>query len=471
MHLRRLVADRKLAFAENQKKVNFMATLLRDGFNDEDIVDKAFIKPLRTLAEIAALHQRSLLSLCPQKTTIGDFGRHRVGVIFKSPMYCESLVGIPLTTLNKLFKPLEEHHLKTKNFVPKGNCLKELLVCTLDFARSLDPIQNIFLRNLIRPPVNPIKSVKKLLSAMISANGVNFGPADQVLFDESTFASAGFPGIVLSMALIPYKINRVKKFVLLGVNNLGDMRHFELLEGYIPAEALRSSDFYKEVNKENFGKFNWPSGFKVKEFDNKTVDVPTCVLFDTNLMVELQEENTISDRSKNHIMTPCDWRLDASKHTWITVENMDIVGQHLGNASWVVEDVMEEIQGEHGEQFFAKSSLVLEFAYKLNQLKKLDDECHILKAGRITEKSIPINTKMEAMGREEIQLNFLKAFTNGCVNVSRSLPAPNTREDRVYPFYMHQYLLNDPNVNLNTSRECIITSMIVNRIINRKPIV
>lgn len=445
-----------------------MAALLRDGFKDEDIVDKALIKPLRTLAEIGTLHQSSLLSLCPQKTTVGDFGRHRVDVIFKSPMYCESFLGMPLTTLKKLFKPLEEHHLKTKNFIPKGYCLKELLVCTLDFARSLDPIKTIFLRNFIKPPVNPKKSVNKLLSAMIADNGVNFGPAEQVLFDESTFASAGFPGIVLSMALIPYKIGGLTRFVLLGVNNLGDMRHFELLEGFVPAEALRSSDFYKEVNKENFGKFNWPSGFKVKEFDNKTVDVPTCVLFDSNVMVELQEETTISDRVKNHIMTPCDWRLDATKHAWITVERMDIVGQHLGNASWVVDDVMEEVQREHGEQFFAKSSLVLEFAYKLNQLKKLEDECHTLKADRITDKSIPINIKLEAMGREEIQINFLKAFTNGCTNVCRSLPAPNTRGDRVYPFYMHQHLVKDPNLNLNRSRESIITSMIVNKMLKER---
>lgn len=76
-------------------------------------------------------------------------------------------------------------------------------------------------------------------------------------------------------------------YLLIGVNYAGQFRVIEPLDGSkSEAEALKSSEFFIETQKKNYGEHNWPASFKICTNENERESVAPYVVVDQQIMTE-----------------------------------------------------------------------------------------------------------------------------------------------------------------------------------------
>lgn len=455
-YLRRLLHDNQLKIYTSELKKSIIARLLRTG-NVKKTFSKEQLEPIITDSEAHQANSKVFLENCGDSGVYGRFGRRRIDDIYSYNSVCDAHLGYSLDVLEAMIEDLDRKEATTPFPKPADRCLKEALLVTLDYARTIDPLQIVLTRNYVEnysSPYRYLNVINEILKELVRANDVNFGNLASVLHDEASFAAAGFPGCVMAMDLKKIYLNGRPFLVLIGVNFHGNLRHIEILKGEGgEGEAVVNSDFFKEVVKPDFGKLHWPAGFRIKNSATTTTEVVPFVIFDQQFMAAFQSNMT--PHLKLHIMTPFAWYVDRSKHDWVQKAHLNVLGQHLSNARWVVESAFSDHFNRFKNAIVIPGNTNLEhelayhifyFSFILKEIRKKFNIVHSLNADLMLKESIPLES-MEPINFETMVERLLIAFAHGCNQTHRPLPTPKIRKDRLYIFNLYENYDIDPTLN------------------------
>lgn len=170
--------------------------------------------------------------------------------------------------------------------------------------------------------------ITDILECITDEINVNFPSASEVLYDENIFASYGFPGCIMALDFQKITINGIFLFLLIGVNYAGQFRMIELIDGsQSEANALKSSEFFSELLKENYGKHNWPASFQICTNKNERQAVAPYVVVDQQVMAEFWQY--LPENRKINLLVPCAWKLQIDRHSYYRSETYAKVAHYI----------------------------------------------------------------------------------------------------------------------------------------------
>lgn len=331
--LYRLLDDRDLDFSLLLTKGALVDCLVSNGFDETQIVPYNDIKPFRSFSDMRQ-------DIIKRMNNYKRWGSARLAAechynrIYGDNDYCWYHVRLPHSIFNNYYDMIK--NLDFGGLVRRS--LKEILIILLDYVEIADHINNslkrTFAADLNRCSLRMSDVLYKCLQCLILNLDVNFPSRAVIVRDELSFAAGGFGGVIMAMDFRPIVLDKQKRYMLLGTNYHGQLRHFEILEGnqseYL---ALQSSLWYKHMANEAV---NFPAAFKVRLSETESVLVPSVFLFDQQISGKLVTHCNVP-RIMNHVIVPSHWRKSHLGHDMVRDYDASLFASKCENARFSVE--------------------------------------------------------------------------------------------------------------------------------------